>query len=374
MYHHAFQCLEYCEYHDEALAPLQYFRTCKRSYVTAKQFPEISVELNDSPPIEPQPAPCGMADRHRPRPWSIHEAEATGYEERLQLHRQEPSSDSYVEALDLADYTHELNTRSLTPLHDNYDDSTPISSQYISQYSISQPPLFVNSSSTPPTTARSSMSSTSHVLSLPPRLAPSFSSRTQLHLPQRTSRLSPTEDLSRPRAKHMDVLNTYPAFSRGWYAPSVVDVPTHEETPALPWNSPLGPLHSNQTVPVSDEVKEERMRMLEEEFGDKPLSAASGFEARSYSRGVDDHGNLIIYGKRKRIVARWLQGLLSFGAALSSLYAAFVSFRARIVVSLAQNLMVLVRDSSSIQLGHPRLRPKLPHISFTSSRPPHFSS
>lgn len=244
-----------------------------------------------------------MADRHRP--WSIHgtATEANDVNDPHQhWQRREATGESYVDALDLAEYTHQLQSR---PLYDHYNHSLSLAPSS-SPYSLSLPPSFVPSSEL---TSRSSI--TSQVLSLPPRLAPSFSAKSQ-----HTTR-------SPPHIPHYDSeITNYPLFSRDWYAPS--SAARNSKSPSvLPWNAPLGPLHSDYIAPLPDEVKEERMKMLEEEFGDKPTLSVNDVEVGSGPR-VDEDGNLIMYGKKMRIAVRWAQGLLSLGAAISSLYAAFV--------------------------------------------------
>lgn len=74
---------------------------------------------------------------------------------------------------------------------------------------------------------------------------------------------------------------------------------------------------------VDAEVKEERLRMLEREFGGKNVGKAGEEEERMVG-SVDSKGRLIMEGPKKRAATRWLQALLSLLAAGSSIYAALV--------------------------------------------------
>jgi hypothetical protein len=90
----------------------------------------------------------------------------------------------------------------------------------------------------------------------------------------------------------------------------------------LPWSSQLGDEESY----VPDDVKEERMRMLEAEFGPKAKgSTVKPDDFATRVGGVSPKGNLITAGPKKRASARWAQALLSLLAAVASIYAALVS-------------------------------------------------
>lgn len=81
------------------------------------------------------------------------------------------------------------------------------------------------------------------------------------------------------------------------------------------------------------------MRMLEREFGDNPKRpkfkdpkgkgkmdpAFLDDEGRPIVGTVDEKGNLVTQGPRKRIAIRALQIILALGAAIPALYAALVS-------------------------------------------------
>jgi hypothetical protein len=75
--------------------------------------------------------------------------------------------------------------------------------------------------------------------------------------------------------------------------------------------------------PVDGVVKEERLRMLEHEFGKKGDPATSGGHVIG---SVDEKGALITTGPKQRVTARWVQGILALATAVSSLYGALVRF------------------------------------------------
>ncbi|KAG8938371.1 hypothetical protein FRC03_007311 [Tulasnella sp. 419] len=91
----------------------------------------------------------------------------------------------------------------------------------------------------------------------------------------------------------------------------------------LPWGSSVG--DPPQYVPES--VKEERIRMLEREFGDgSPKVGAKGKERAGDEEavigGVDSEGKLITPGPRRRLAARILQATLALTAGASGIYSA----------------------------------------------------
>lgn len=89
----------------------------------------------------------------------------------------------------------------------------------------------------------------------------------------------------------------------------------------LPWSSDP---HENGR-PIDTETKEERIRMLEREFGQKakpPCDAFTDESGRPHVGTVDANGNLITVGPKKRAAVRALQILLALVAAVPSIYAA----------------------------------------------------
>ena len=77
------------------------------------------------------------------------------------------------------------------------------------------------------------------------------------------------------------------------------------------------------TDQLNPEVKKERVKMLEREFAAKGVKKA--FDADENMVGsVDRRGRLITQGPKKRLATRWLQALLTLGAAVSLIYMALV--------------------------------------------------
>lgn len=85
----------------------------------------------------------------------------------------------------------------------------------------------------------------------------------------------------------------------------------------LPWsqNDRLG------SAVISEETKEERMRMLEREFGTKDMAKDEDVEMIG---SVDVKGKLVTHGPKKRGATRIVQGLLALGIAIATIYAALV--------------------------------------------------
>jgi hypothetical protein len=93
----------------------------------------------------------------------------------------------------------------------------------------------------------------------------------------------------------------------------------------LPWSSDppeYGP-------PLDPMQKEERIRMLEKEFGTKAKGkgrdegrALVDDEGKPLVGTIDDKGNLVTTGPKKRILFRTLQVLLAIGACIPAIYAA----------------------------------------------------
>ena len=89
----------------------------------------------------------------------------------------------------------------------------------------------------------------------------------------------------------------------------------------LPWSS--DPHESGR--PIDTETKEERIRMLEREFGQKakpPRDAFTNENGKPLAGTVDANGNLVTVGPKKRVAVRALQILLALVAAVPSIYAA----------------------------------------------------
>ena len=97
----------------------------------------------------------------------------------------------------------------------------------------------------------------------------------------------------------------------------------------LPWSND-SPQYDEP--PLEPALKEERMRMLEKEFGDKAKLGSKKHDPLVDEDGkpvvgtIDHQGRLVTVGPKKRIFIRVLQILLALVAAVPSIYAALVSF------------------------------------------------
>jgi len=118
----------------------------------------------------------------------------------------------------------------------------------------------------------------------------------------------------------------------------------------LPWsNDPpeYGP-------PLDPMLKEERMRMLEREFGNNGKKKGKDLgkslvdeDGKPLVGTVDEKGNLVTSGPKRRIAFRALQIILAIGACIPAIYAA--------VVSILGLVLVLVANQ---RLGNQITRPK----------------
>ena len=104
----------------------------------------------------------------------------------------------------------------------------------------------------------------------------------------------------------------------GFYAHTPITEPQRD---LLPWSS-LNAGNAGETV--SEEVKVERLRMLEREFGDADDPKHDKGREEGMIGSVDEHGRLITAGPKKRIAVRILQGLFACGTAASGIYGALV--------------------------------------------------
>ncbi|TCD64148.1 putative lipase atg15 [Steccherinum ochraceum] len=291
--------------------------------------------------------------------------------------RREPS-DVSVEALDLADYARTLAMRTAEHIDPSHPYNIPAYRSYEHHYaspapaaggfrsiglasheSFSPPSLTSGTTSRTPTVATSRGGPRHRPFSLPPSSYPPLPPA--LHsLPSQSSRSN--AHTSVPGAPQSEVdITQFPSFARGWYAnqpkpgtkypqdpfsssqPNVFDPAFPTDTyrsdsfdgPHLGYYSPPpsypshGPASSRDYLPWSGDppetngpldadVKEERMRMLEREFGGK----GKGVNEEEHVVGsVDSRGKLITEGSKKRLAVRWLEVLLALLAGGSSIYA-----------------------------------------------------
>ncbi|KAG8920283.1 hypothetical protein FRC01_000841, partial [Tulasnella sp. 417] len=113
---------------------------------------------------------------------------------------------------------------------------------------------------------------------------------------------------------------TYP-YSSQYPQSSTQDVNSGS---TLPWGNSASHLTNPDDQPqyVSDSVKEERMRMLEREFGNKNGKGKEKMDDGTQIGSVDGQGVLIPSGPRRRTAARWTQTILACGGAAAGIYGA----------------------------------------------------
>ncbi|KAG8938599.1 hypothetical protein FRC00_014655, partial [Tulasnella sp. 408] len=116
---------------------------------------------------------------------------------------------------------------------------------------------------------------------------------------------------------------TYPTYPYSSQFPqsSAQDVSSPS---TLPWGTSASHLTNpdDQVQYVSDSVKEERMRMLEREFGNKNGKGKEKMDDGTQVGSVDEEGVLITSGPRRRSAARWTQTILACGGAAAGIYGA----------------------------------------------------
>ncbi|OJT09122.1 hypothetical protein TRAPUB_14449 [Trametes pubescens] len=292
--------------------------------------------------------------------------------------RREPS-DVSVEALDLADYAHTLNRNehylAQHPPFQPYDPYPPSPQPFrplARTDSLSPPSLVSASASSSQSHSFSPRSPVRRPFSLPP---PSFPTRSHHSDPSSAHWSRPRQEpqIASPGSE-IDIAQ-FPSFARGWYAqdrpgpqhplspPTLLDDrgakdqpkpspfdpaytfehdPFHEPYSSPPPTYPYSSAYGSQSRysrdqnmvpwggdppdgdrPINPETKEERMRMLEREFGGKGGPKDEG-EAETMVGCIDQRGRLITQGPKKRLAVRWVQALLALTAAISSIYAALI--------------------------------------------------
>jgi len=309
-------------------------------------------------------------------------------------HRQQrrEASEVSVEALDLADYARTLRVRQAEdpyppfPSRITQQNSYPPSSfpallpLVHSRSSLAQPPSLVSrgptlSSTTTHHTSSSGRQPGRRPFSMPVTPLPSSHAGSSRHrgpyIVEAESHPTPSEEID---------ISRFPKWSRDWYnANTASTYPTNPiQIPADDIYSPLPVSHLNKKspfdpgyvhdpynsnniydpppplssvgydslrdmVPWSNDppdygppldpmLKEERMRMLEREFGSKAKgkSKSDGLalvdeEGKPLVGTVDPKGNLVTTGPKRRVFFRSLQIILAAGASIPAIYAAVVS-------------------------------------------------
>ena len=277
--------------------------------------------------------------------------------------QQREGSDASVEALDLADYSSTLRARAFGDPHPPFN---ALPSLHLQPLSI-QPPRIPDIVSNAPSFPSSSRHPSRRPFSLPPS---SVHSNTTFSHSSRSPQ--PVQSQARTVESEIDV-SRFPVWSRNWYTSSnpisglnsppdiypplpvshlptnqspfdpgykhkegLADLPSPDEfysappsfdhnssRDLLPWNN--DPLES---TPIDPSVKEERLRMLEREFGaqNKSKNFQDGLDENGdpVIGSVDEAGSLVTQGPTKRKALRVLQIILTLTAGVPSIYAALV--------------------------------------------------
>ncbi|KAJ7172326.1 hypothetical protein C8R46DRAFT_1085541 [Mycena filopes] len=301
--------------------------------------------------------------------------------------RRREASEVSVEALDLADYARTLRAHEAGPYQgrygrDMYPPSPPPHRPLAARAPSAMSRMDTLSSNTHYSTPSRGRNPPRRPFSLPPPSVHSRSSRQSHPTPPRSanSHKSPYQNSS-PSQQHLrsepDIDTAhFPAWSRNWYnKPATASPPDiYTALPPSSWNpkrSPFDPGNSlshryfphesdgydpyahpsssighdstRDLLPWSSEppeygptidasLKEERMRMLEREFGPNakgkgPTENNGEFvdeDGKPLIGTVDGKGKLVTKGPRKRMALRILQILLSLVAAIPAIYAALI--------------------------------------------------
>ncbi|KAJ7582946.1 hypothetical protein C8J56DRAFT_831969 [Mycena floridula] len=285
--------------------------------------------------------------------------------------RREPSEVS-VEALDLADYARTLRPHRNDRHHQNYPEdmhmySPPLRPQ--SRDSLQAPSLISRGDTLSSNTHSSQYRYPSRrPFSLPPRSRPTSSPQTVSHrYPNFHDPRFSSVEIQQPDGE-IDV-SQFPPWSRNWYntPKSPPDIYTSLPKSQFDKRSPFDPGNTMNTSPygqydydpygydlpstsyghesnrdvlpwsndppdygqsIDPSMKEERLRMLEREFGPNAVQRNrkdEGFvddEGKPLIGTVNVKGQLVTQGPRKRTAARVFQILLAIAAAVPSIYAA----------------------------------------------------
>ncbi|KAJ7510025.1 hypothetical protein B0H11DRAFT_1701845 [Mycena galericulata] len=304
--------------------------------------------------------------------------------------RRRDPSDVSVEALDLADYAMTLRAHQADVYQGQYGRDMYPPSPPTHRPFANRPPSVVSRMDTLSSNTHASSSRGRNPprrpFSLPPPSVQSRSSRhTHTTSPRsansHTYRHTPNSNLSSPRqdprSSQPDIDTAhFPAWSRNWYnnKPKPADDIYYTALPQSSWNPKRSPFDPGNTFPIDSfpqssdpydpyghpssslgfdssrdvlpwsseppeygpvidaSLKEERMRMLEREFGPnakgKGAAQSNGDfldeNGKPLVGTVDSKGQLVTKGPRKRMALRVTQILLSLAAAIPAIYAALV--------------------------------------------------
>lgn len=311
------------------------------------------------------------------------------YQQRQQRQQRREPSDVSVEALDLADYAMTLKPHRNNQNYQRYPEDL---------YPPSQPPLrsLSRDSSQPPslTSRADTLSSNTHSsrrpFSLPPQPSRSHRATSPLSGSRYPNLADPrfsSPQIHQPSDHDPEIdISQFPPWSRNWYnnqpenvLNSLPDIYTslpkshfdpkrspfdpgntlkHGSYPQLDSYSPepyvpttsYGHESDRDMLPWSNDppeygpfidetLKQERMRMLEREFGPHAKSKTrigkeSDFldeDGKPLIGTVNAQGQLVTQGPKKRIATRAMQIILAVAAAVPSIYAAVVSYMSTII-------------------------------------------
>jgi len=143
------------------------------------------------------------------------------------------------------------------------------------------------------------------------------------HSVPNTDNISPF-DPAYPTHKH-NSFNSFNSFQKQPFSDlGYHSVPSSHDSHSrnvLPWvNATRDPLDEQ----LDPELKKERIRMLEREFAGAGKDTRKDLDDENMIGSADRRGRLITQGPKKRLVTRWFQALLTFGAAISLIYIALV--------------------------------------------------
>lgn len=297
------------------------------------------------------------------RPWSPQELEP--YINHAQLLDQSEASYEEYDMMDYAATLHRPSTQEQFsnlqhPRHVAYPVTPPRSLSFAPRHSFSSPPSLCSTdissakshpqSPYSPTFIPQPLSLSSHGFPVTPAASKSDHSSNEVHIYNNQSSTNGSKD---------DV-STFPEWSRLWFDtkkaraydpygtsfPNGYDgqsqshtarsIPAHVFSVVNSSNRSILPWSENDgisEIPVSSEMKEERLRMLEKEFGSNGRQDIIG-RGDSILGSVDAKGNLVTDGPKKRTATRWAQGTFLLGLAITCIYSILVSLHVCIVINI----------------------------------------
>ncbi|TDL27411.1 hypothetical protein BD410DRAFT_740418 [Rickenella mellea] len=313
-----------------------------------------SHRLNTPPPTSqfrrpwsPEPFDYNPRDRFTQQyPQTPHNATPYPQDDWYQRGRRLEPSDVSVEALDLADYAMTLRR----PIDTRSNLATPYPPFHaVDQYLQSPPPIRTlegRDSLSPPSLTSAGASSQDHSqsslphtpirrpFSLPavhhhsPSPLPSYAHRDIADTPY--SQRDYADDMPQWPGNLHDIEgqkshlpNVFdPAANHSLhanYSPKVYPHSDSSHRDMLPWSG----LETESGLGTTAQMKEERLRMLEHEFGPQSQDVQVQVVNKSVG-GVDHKGNIITDGPKKRRIVRCTQGFLAVGTVIASLYSALL--------------------------------------------------